>query len=947
VLTVAAQARGQEQDLREYYGTRSLEAAKQISEAKRLHEAKKYRQALEAIDAAINADERAQAAYAWKGRILADLGEIPASIDAYKKCLSTKVVATRRITATAAYSIGNLLGKLQDHDQSNLYYTRAILADYDNIGGIRAASVRGIAINEEQRGHFTSAYLALTLAVADKAKDIPNEWVRRLERQTNPRETARVLTFYDKTPVIVKRTEMTRLSPVPMEGGIGEGISELWPDPQGRYVVGISRNRPYYYLITTAAKISVRKISCDSPLICACLAGEKLHAVVSGPPRLEIIAPETGHVGASWPLHSHLPNSIAVLPISRQACFQEEGWLCDLDLKTGKITKVGLAGDLVAAHPTKQFVYAYINQDSQRRTLRTILKAAAVPSGMLPAEARGQTATNGTRMSLSPDGNWIAVAGRGRWQSPDKQVESGYGVAVFSAVSLEDLQGFFPVGVSPNGVCFNPVTNQVAVIREEDAAIYHLSDSQTSVTVKGPFNGTGAWSGDGRYLLLGRGDAGVLCWSNSLSSLETRVASTWWKNLTVTDRNADAPSLVFPEVAAIRQFNLTKPTRELMAQALAKALREGSTNKPPSWMEFAAYAKDDAMRQAIQDANRSLHQEKDFGFAMFQIRKSLEKYPECAPLKFVLGEALQHGNQPDAAEKSYLDAIHSDAGRTDLSRIALNQLATLLASQDKDLSALHCLITSLGFDRGHPQTFSQTIRLLRKNKFDKEADQVAQMASGLPSLPTSTHTELPRLPKPPSDSKRLTAAELYRKAVASVVLIRAGDKSGSGVCVGAVDYILTNQHVVNGGGTIEVYPFAYENEALSRLPKVVAKVVFQSARDDIAVLKLDSSPAQLRPLAVAERSPGIGERVYAIGSPGFGRQVLEESISEGIISSAKRVIDGSDYLQHTAAVNPGNSGGPLIDEHGRLAGVVTLKAQLENVSFAIPVEKVRSIFKSQ
>ena len=75
--------------------------------------------------------------------------------------------------------------------------------------------------------------------------------------------------------------------------------------------------------------------------------------------------------------------------------------------------------------------------------------------------------------------------------------------------------------------------------------------------------------------------------------------------------------------------------------------------------------------------------------------------------------------------------------------------------------------------------------------------------------------------------------------------------------------------------------------------------------------------------------------------------MLEQSVSEGIISALNRVIDGSKYLQHTAAINPGNSGGPLIDEWGRLAGIVTLKAKLENVGFAVPVETVRMVFKSE
>jgi len=93
-----------------------------------------------------------------------------------------------------------------------------------------------------------------------------------------------------------------------------------------------------------------------------------------------------------------------------------------------------------------------------------------------------------------------------------------------------------------------------------------------------------------------------------------------------------------------------------------------------------------------------------------------------------------------------------------------------------------------------------------------------------------------------------------------------------------------------------------------------------------------------------ERPAAAGEKVFAIGSPGLGQQVLEQSISEGIVSSPSRQIEGAEYVQHTAAVNPGNSGGALLDEKGHLIGMVTLKARLENVSFAIPAKSIRAIF---
>jgi serine protease Do len=103
----------------------------------------------------------------------------------------------------------------------------------------------------------------------------------------------------------------------------------------------------------------------------------------------------------------------------------------------------------------------------------------------------------------------------------------------------------------------------------------------------------------------------------------------------------------------------------------------------------------------------------------------------------------------------------------------------------------------------------------------------------------------------------------------------------------------------------------------------------------------------LQPLPVATANPSPGDKVYTLGSPGFGEGTLEQTISEGLVSSTSRKIDGVTYLQHSAAVNPGNSGGALLDEHGRVVGLVTLKARLENVSFALPAETIRALFNSR
>ena len=457
---------------------------------------------------------------------------------------------------------------------------------------------------------------------------------------------------------------------------------------------------------------------------------------------------------------------------------------------------------------------------------------------------------------MSPDGNWVAIAGGGGWRPTGNQADGGYGVAVFGASNFEHWQGFFATDAYPRGVCFNPVTGQVAVIREQDAAVYHMADSKSKAQIKGPFNGAGAWSGDGRHLFLGGEKKGLLCWANVLNDKETQVAATWWKSLKIAEpKTAAVAPPTFQVVSAVQSFQFKEPGREAQSQAIANAVSQGNTAKLPSWQQYGPYLKNDEMRRIVDNVRQSLRNKEDFGITIYQVKTALKTYPDCAPLNYFLAEAMRQGSRPDEAQSEYLDAVHGDAGRTDLSRQALDQLATLLDSQGKDALALHCVTTSLALDRVNPQTLRIAEGLLKKTKLVKEAEQLSKLAADLPHAPPARPLELPRLAKP-SSSKKPSAAELYRTSVASVVLVQAGDTSGSGVCIGSADAILTNHHVVEASETVDVYPFAYKGKALVRLPKLTAKVIFQSPRDDLAVLKLDTVSRDLRPLPVAERARG-------------------------------------------------------------------------------------------
>ena len=155
---------------------------------------------------------------------------------------------------------------------------------------------------------------------------------------------------------------------------------------------------------------------------------------------------------------------------------------------------------------------------------------------------------------------------------------------------------------------------------------------------------------------------------------------------------------------------------------------------------------------------------------------------------------------------------------------------------------------------------------------------------------------------------------------------------GSGFIISADGFVLTNAHVVEGADEVTV--------TLSDRREFKAKVLGADRRSDVAVLKLDA--ANLPYLRTGDSSKiRVGEWVLAIGSP-FG---LENTVTAGIISAKSR--DTGDYLpliQSDVAVNPGNSGGPLINLRGEVIGInsqiATLSGAYNGISFAVPIDEV-------
>jgi S1-C subfamily serine protease len=181
-----------------------------------------------------------------------------------------------------------------------------------------------------------------------------------------------------------------------------------------------------------------------------------------------------------------------------------------------------------------------------------------------------------------------------------------------------------------------------------------------------------------------------------------------------------------------------------------------------------------------------------------------------------------------------------------------------------------------------------------------------------------------------------------RQAPFSMNALKVPQGTGSGFIWDNHGDIVTNFHVIAGADEARV--------TLADHSEWRARLVGQSSRNDIAVLRIVGAAQRLAPLAIGtSRNLVVGQDVIAIGSP-FG---LDYTLSTGVISGLGREIEGAGGLpitgviQTDAAINPGNSGGPLLDSAGRLIGmntaIVSPSGASAGVGFAVPVDTVARV----
>jgi serine protease Do len=297
--------------------------------------------------------------------------------------------------------------------------------------------------------------------------------------------------------------------------------------------------------------------------------------------------------------------------------------------------------------------------------------------------------------------------------------------------------------------------------------------------------------------------------------------------------------------------------------------------------------------------------------------------------------------------------------------------ATLTALQSSsstttaDINALKSNLNTLQSSLGSLSSYADTIAALQSNNAAATSDitslknNITNINSNLTSIGnsvTSINTSVVALQNSIASLQGTVTnleggvnfTELVTKITPSLVYIRVSGPrtagSGSGIIISDKGYILTCYHVIDGASSINV--------TLNNGQTIPATVVNGSQGRDAAIIKLNTVPANLKAAVLGISSAVLTGDVVA--STGFALGYISPpSFTTGVISAIRKLDDGYNYLQTDAAINPGDSGGMLVNTKGEVIGINAAREAWDNagdpvlnMSYCIPIDEVKAMIQS-
>lgn len=197
------------------------------------------------------------------------------------------------------------------------------------------------------------------------------------------------------------------------------------------------------------------------------------------------------------------------------------------------------------------------------------------------------------------------------------------------------------------------------------------------------------------------------------------------------------------------------------------------------------------------------------------------------------------------------------------------------------------------------------------------------------------------------DSTELSIEQQANKVKPSVIKVQTPAGLGSGVIINEDGYAITNAHVIQGETDLRTTIWLPTDDGKSRRTTLEdIEIVAVNNHLDLALLRLKHPTGDVFPFSPLESWEGIvvGQPVFAIGNP-LG---LEQTTSDGVVSTKQRNFQGLTFIQTNTAINPGNSGGPLFNTSGEVIGITNMGILAgEGLNFAIPTRYVKDFIRNR
>ena len=186
-----------------------------------------------------------------------------------------------------------------------------------------------------------------------------------------------------------------------------------------------------------------------------------------------------------------------------------------------------------------------------------------------------------------------------------------------------------------------------------------------------------------------------------------------------------------------------------------------------------------------------------------------------------------------------------------------------------------------------------------------------------------------------------------QRVSSSVIKVQSAGGIGSGVIINEEGYAITNAHVIQGELDLRAIIWVPQADGTKKRTTVEdVEIIAVNNHLDLALLKMTHPDDVAFPYTPIESWEGImvGQPVFAIGNP----MNMEQSMTEGVISTTQRDFNGLSYIQTDTPINPGNSGGPLFNTKGEVIGITNMGIPSgDNLGFAIPARYVKDFIRNR